>query len=258
MIAVELLFVYCFVKNSLVQHFLKAKLTSHASHASCKKICKHAWCELSHWCAIQSPVKSCEAAMLIGEETLYKEKLQESLTQWSQVYHPLMPRMFDDLARMEDKLLRLGEGKPDKELWLALKYCAPDRCKVLRVFESLENVQPFRDCRVFQNSFWYIMCIPHTELILWHKLISYSKCISCVNMFSIRRLETDVISSLHHIHFDLWRIQAPRIKLLSRSLRRAEKSLAQARWSFSNAEVKDMMDGTVWYDLVWCYFWVVS
>jgi len=35
-----------------------------------------------------------EAAMLIGEETLYKEKLQE----------------------MEDKLVRLGEGKPDKEL----------------------------------------------------------------------------------------------------------------------------------------------
>ena len=37
----------------------------------------------------------------------------------------------------------------------ALKYCAPKRCsKMLRVFESPENVQPFRDCRVFENFSW--------------------------------------------------------------------------------------------------------
>ena len=54
-----------------------------------------------------------------------------------------------------------------------------------------------------------------------------------------------------HFHVDLWRIWAPRIKMLSKSLRRAEKSLAQAESEFFRWK-------SCFYDLVWCYFWVVS
>lgn len=73
--------------------------------------------------------------MLIGEETLYKEKLQESLTQRSQSsVYPVVPPRIAGLARMEDKLVRLGEGKPDKEL-----FC-PQVLRSRQVFQNVESL----------------------------------------------------------------------------------------------------------------------